>query len=132
MHIINGQYTLQPHISKALNDFPDKLTTVKQIQQFLGLVNYMADFIPNIVKYRGPLSQLLKKSPPPWDQNHSTAVRKLTQLSANLPPLQIPRDGHCILQTDASDKQWGAVLFEELQGVRKPCGYKSGSFTEAE
>lgn len=64
---INGQYTLQPHISKALNEFPDKLTSVKQIQQFLGLVNYMVDFIPYIVKYRGPLSQLLKKNPPLWD-----------------------------------------------------------------
>lgn len=132
MHIQNGQYTLQPHISKSFNEFPDKLTSVKQIQQFLGLVNYMADFIPHIVKYRGPLSQLLKKNPPPWDQNHTTAVRKLKELSTALPPLQILGDGHRILQTDASHKQWGAVLFKELQGKRTPCGYKSGSFSEAE
>ena len=91
----------------------------------------MADFIPQIVKYRGPLSQLLKKNPPPWDSKHTSAVQKLKELSETLPPLQIPGDGHRVLQTDASDKQWGAVLFEELQGKRAPCGYKSGSFTEA-
>lgn len=56
MHISNGQYFLQPHISKSLQEFSDKLKSVKQIQQFLGLVNYMADFIPKIVKYRDPLS----------------------------------------------------------------------------
>lgn len=74
----------------------------------------MVGFIPHIVKYRGPLSLLLKKNPPLWDQNHTNAVRKLKELSTALPPLQIPRYGHHILQTDANHKQWRAVLFEEL------------------
>lgn len=120
MHIHNGQYTLQPHISKTLYEFPDKLTSIKKIQQFLGLVNYMADFIPHIVTYQGPLSLLLKKNPSPWDQNHTNVVKKLKELSTALPPLKVPGDGHRILQTDASHKQWGAVLFEELHG-KKPC-----------
>ena len=46
MTISNGKYTLQPHIATSLKEFLDKLSTVKQIQQFLGIVNYMSDFIP--------------------------------------------------------------------------------------
>ncbi len=50
-----------------------------------------------------------------------------------LPPLQIPSDGKRILQTDASDKYWGAVLLEEdTHGKRQICGYKSGSFSDSQ
>ncbi|MBA0575757.1 hypothetical protein Golob_024346 [Gossypium lobatum] len=35
--------------------------------------------------------------------------------------------------TDAIDKYWGAILFEEEEnGKRRLCGYKSGRFTDAE
>ena len=63
--IKHGQVELQPHISTKLQEFPDSALSKKQLQQFLGLVNYMKDFIPHIAKYRSPLSSLLKKNPPP-------------------------------------------------------------------
>ena len=37
-------------------------TTIKELQRFLGLVNYLHRFIPNIHKYEGPLTELLKKN----------------------------------------------------------------------
>ena len=37
--ISNGKYILQPHIVVSLGEFPDKLTSAKQIQQLLGIVN---------------------------------------------------------------------------------------------
>ena len=46
--ISDGKYTLQPHIAISLGDFPDKLIGTKQIPQFLGIVNYMSNFIPKI------------------------------------------------------------------------------------
>ena len=64
VNISDGKYTLQPHIASSLAEFPNKLTNTKQIQQFLGIVNYMSDFIPKVSKYRDSLAQLLKKSPP--------------------------------------------------------------------
>lgn len=70
MHLYNGQYSLQPHISTAIMNFPDKLPTQKSVQQFLGLVNYMADFIPHIAKPHSILASLLKKKPPPWNSSH--------------------------------------------------------------
>ncbi|XP_019264775.1 PREDICTED: uncharacterized protein LOC109242371 [Nicotiana attenuata] len=37
-----------------------------------------------------------------------------------------------ILQTDASNKYWSVILFEEKDGRRKICGYASGKFKDAE
>lgn len=61
--ITDGNYTLQPHIVASFSEFPDKLTSVKQIQQFLGIFNYMSYFILKIFRYRNYLAQILKKAP---------------------------------------------------------------------
>ena len=74
MHISKGQYHLQPHIASQLEHFPDKDLSFKQIQQFLGIVNYMADFIHDLAKFRTPLSALLKKNAPPWSQRCTEAT----------------------------------------------------------
>ena len=56
----------------------------------------------------------------------------MKRLSEKLPPLQILRPGKRILQTDASDEYWAAALFEEIDGKRNICGYKSGAFKPSE
>jgi len=132
-HLQDITYTLQPHISTTLLQFPDHLPFHKSIQQFLGLVNYMADFIPHIAKHRAILTPLLSKKPPLWGTQHLKAVQALKNHSKHLPPFHIP--GHStprILQTDANNHYWGAVLYEESDGKRNICGYKSGSFSTAE
>ena len=91
--ISDRKYTLQPHIAVSLGEFPDKLISAKQIQKFLGIVNYMSDFIPKISKYRNCLAQLLKKTPPEWNSVHTEAVQQLKRLAKKLPPLQIPGPG---------------------------------------
>ena len=60
MTISDGKYTLQPHIATSIKEFPDKLSSAKQTQQFLGIVNYMSDVLTKISKYRNYLAQLLK------------------------------------------------------------------------
>ena len=93
VNISDGKYTLQPHIVVSLGEFPDKLTNAKQIQQFLGIVNYMSDFIPKVSKYRNCLAQLLKKSPLEWNFVHTEAIQQLKKLAEKLPLLQIPGQG---------------------------------------
>ncbi|GAV86527.1 LOW QUALITY PROTEIN: hypothetical protein CFOL_v3_29957, partial [Cephalotus follicularis] len=51
--------------------FPDIITDKKQLQRFLGSLNYIRDFIPNLQKLCTPLYQRLKKSPPPWTDTHT-------------------------------------------------------------
>ena len=132
VNISDGKYTLQPHIAVSLGEFPDKLTNAKQIQQFLGIVNYMSDFIPKVSKYRNCLAQLLKKSPLEWNFVHTEAIQQLKKLAEKLPLLQIPGQGRRILQTDASDEYWVVALFEEVNGKRSICSYKSGAFKPLE
>lgn len=91
--IFDGKYQLQPHISQELSKFPNELTSVRQVQQFLGLVNYMADFIPKVSTYTAPMSDLLQKNPFLGNLSHTQTVKTLKALTAELPPLQIPLDG---------------------------------------
>ena len=132
VNISDGKYTLHPHIASSLGEFPEKLTNTKQIQQFLGIVNYMSDFSPKVSKYRNCLAQLLKKSPPEWNFTHTEAIQQLKMLSEKLPPLQIPGPDKRILQTDASDEYWATAFFEEIDGKRNICGYKSSAFKPSE
>ncbi|KAK9043368.1 hypothetical protein V6N11_071713 [Hibiscus sabdariffa] len=104
MHLKEGKYYPGPHIAQELLKFPEKDLSKKQILQFLGI----------------------------WSTAQSKAIKTLKEILQQLPPLQIPSDGKRILQTDASDKYWGAILFEEKDNKRHHCGYKSGRFSDAE
>ena len=105
MHLKDGQYVAQPHISQELHNFPDENLMRKQVQQFLSIINYVSEFIPNLVQMTGPLNQLLKKdAPPQWSHKETKVVKSLEAVTQSLPTLQIPSHGNRILQTDASNK----------------------------
>ena len=46
---------MQPHVCEKIANFPDKLVERKQVERFLGCINYISDFIPNLAWLRGPL-----------------------------------------------------------------------------
>ena len=52
---------MQPHVCEKITNFPDHLTDRKQVERFLGSLNYISDFIHNLAWLRGPLQDLLKK-----------------------------------------------------------------------
>ncbi|GJZ61417.1 putative reverse transcriptase domain, viral movement protein [Tanacetum coccineum] len=64
MEISDGKYQPQPHVAQELLKFPDELSLQKMIQQFLGLVNYMADFLPKLSHHTALLFPMLKNNPP--------------------------------------------------------------------
>lgn len=132
MHFSQGKYQPQPHKARELLNFLDKNLTSKQIQQFLGIINYIRDFIPKLAKYTSLLSFLLKKNPPPWGPEQTEAVKTLKRISQTLPALKISGDGKRILQIDASDHYWGEILIKEINGVKYYCGHARGQFKEAE
>ena len=80
----------QPHIAQELLNFPNEFLTVKQIQQFLGIVNYIRDFIPGAAQYTSSLSKLLKKNSSPWSKEQTIAVKELKKVAQNPPALKIP------------------------------------------
>ncbi|XP_048229558.1 uncharacterized protein LOC125370028 [Ricinus communis] len=75
---------------------------------------------------------MLKKDPHPWGTEQTTAVQRLKELAHNPPPFTIPSTGNLILQTDASDHAWGAILLENLNNKEQLCGYASGQFSPSE
>ncbi|KAK0572511.1 hypothetical protein LWI29_032644 [Acer saccharum] len=81
INISNEQYRPGPHLVVRLLDFPDSDLNVKQVQQFLGIVNYVRDFIHHVSQYTSVLSTLLKKRPPPWNSTHTEAIIKLKEIS---------------------------------------------------
>ena len=69
MVIKDDHYQPGPHIATELLKFPDKHLSKKQIQHFLGIVNYVRDFIPKVAIHKSHLSRILRKQCPPW--NHA-------------------------------------------------------------
>ncbi|KAL0444938.1 UNVERIFIED_CONTAM: polyprotein [Sesamum latifolium] len=132
MKFIDGKYQPSPHITQELLKFSEENLTVKEIQQFLGIVNYIKNFIPQCSLYTSQLSKLLKKEPPPWGQAQTMALQKLKQVCQQPIPLKIPSTGHRILQTDASNEFCGAILIEEENGKKHFCGHASGQFKDSE
>ncbi|KAH9649377.1 hypothetical protein KPL70_025955 [Citrus sinensis] len=90
------------------------------------------DFIPHVDHYTHNLLALLKKKPPEWNADHTTAVTTLKQIAQNPPPLKLSTDGKCILQTDASDESWGAILLEDINGKEHFIAYASGQFSDTQ
>ncbi|KAH9752127.1 hypothetical protein KPL71_014578 [Citrus sinensis] len=113
-------------------EFLDQQLSKKQVQQFLGIINYIRDFIPHVDHYIHHLSALLKKKPPEWNADHTTAVTTLKQIAQNPPPLKLITDGRRILQTDASDESWGAILLKELNDKERFIAYASGQFSDTQ
>ncbi|GJS01532.1 hypothetical protein Tco_0318040 [Tanacetum coccineum] len=67
-----------------------ELSSQKMIQQFLGLVNYMVDFLPKLSHHAALLFPMLKKNPPQWTSRQTKVVKAIKCLAEKMPPLKIP------------------------------------------
>ncbi|KAJ9553340.1 hypothetical protein OSB04_017385 [Centaurea solstitialis] len=120
---------LQSHILEKINSFPDKLIDKKQVQSFLGILNYAK-----------PFQDLLKKNKVfSFDKSLENQVKKIKEYCKILPKLQLPKDNDdLILETDASENYWSGVLkkIDYNSGQEKIgesiCRYCSGTFTDTQ
>jgi hypothetical protein len=109
MIVKSGKLEVQPHIKNKILEFQPPLNT-KELQGFLGILNYVNNFYPNAGFDREPLQQLLTKRKPQWTTTHTEAVQKIQHKIQNLPILTVPTSEDFILYTDASDVAWGGYL----------------------
>ncbi|XP_028416269.1 uncharacterized protein K02A2.6-like [Dendronephthya gigantea] len=85
------------------------------VQRLLGMVNYLAKFIPEMSEITAPLRELLKINVPwHWTTKHATAFQKIKEiLSTDRVLRYYDVTKPVVLQTDASKKGLGAVLLQD-------------------
>jgi len=112
----DGLVPLPRHV-EAIQVFPPP-TSVKQLQQFLGLINFYRRFLPSIARTLKPLTDLLRGNPKGLDWPPPAAAAFVAAKAALVAavPLSHPAPGSKLsLAVDASDTHVGGVL-QQLEG----------------
>jgi ribonuclease HI len=131
----DGKIHLQDHIAKKILQFPDVMNDKKTLQQFLGIVNYARNYIENLAKLAGPLyAKLRKNGQKHFNSEDIKLVRNIKERVKDLKPLELPLDdNYFIIETDASELGWGAILKQKPHKYsskleEKICRYASGKY----
>jgi len=116
---------------------PDKLDNTKELQRFLGIVNYTKSFIKYLGKIAGPLyARTGSTGQKYFNTEDIKLVQKIKDRIKNIPDLYIPLEtGYLVIETDGSLEGWGAVLKEKRnkysnKSEEKICDYQSGKYKE--
>lgn len=131
----NGEIELQDHIASKILGMPDKLGTLKELQQFLGLLYYAREYIKDLSRLAGPLIAKIRKTGQRFfNQQDIKLVQKIKEIVKSLPSLQLPLDSdYLIVENDASQDGWGAILLCKPnkysdKKTERVCRYASGKF----
>lgn len=105
----------------------------KDVQTFLGFVNFYRRFIKDFAKTAHPLHKLTGNLPWEWNDEHQSSFDQLKKAVTEAPVLRMPTDdGQFRVEADASDFATGAVL-SQFQGDNwYPIAYLSKSLSEPE
>lgn len=100
------------------------------LQRLLGMVRYLAQYVPNESELTAPLRALLKKEAVwQWEPEHTRSLEKIKQVLANEPVLRYYDVTQPVtIQADASQNGLGCCLLQ--QG--RPVHYASRSMTSTE
>lgn len=104
--------------------------SVKELQKFLGMCNYLSKFIPQYSKTTEPLRDLLKKEVVwDWGPAQVKAFEEIKIRISSAPTLSIlSNKGTIVLQSDSSKSGMGACLLQD----GKPLSFYSRCYTECQ
>ena len=99
----------------------------KVLKTFLGFIQYLAKFLPNMAEVSAPLRKLLEKNTAwHWEKQQEDSFQQLKRIATSAPVLSYYDLKKAItLSVDASSKGLGAVLYQE----EKPVAYASRALT---
>ena len=111
---------LQPDPKKvdSVVNFPAPVDK-HELQRFLGMINYLGKFVPNMSKLNEPLRRLLEKDVEfKWDCAQHNCFQALKDLIIRAPVLKFyDVNEPVVLSVDASSFAVGACLFQDGQPV---------------
>ena len=105
-------------------------TCKKQVQSFIGMINYLSNFLARLSELTEPIRELCKdKVPFNWGPEHHTAFKQINKEIVRAPILTYynPKN-ETMLQTDASTKGLGTCLLQD----QKPVYFASKALTETQ
>ena len=102
----------------------------KELKTFLGFIQYLRKFMPNMATVSAPLRKLVEKNVAwHWDQEQEASFQKLKEMAPSAPVLGYYDPSKPLtLSVDASSKGLGAVLLQD----GKPLAYASRALTPAQ
>ena len=120
---------------KEVRNFPQP-KFLKELQGFLGLVNYFGDHLRNLASECAGLRQLMKtataKKKLDWTPEHTEQFERKDMVD-NLPKLHfIDPKGEVVVCTDASEYGVGAYISQIVDGQEQPIAFMSKSLTATE
>ena len=124
---------MDPTKIKAIKDWPQS-TNVKEVQAFLGFVNYNRKFIKNYFKKVIPLINLTTKNKPwIWEYSKQQAFEQLRDACLQQSILQMFDSKRSIwIETDASNLVIDACLNQEKEGKQHFVAYFSRKLSSME
>ena len=136
-HVVSAEgITFSDEKREKVLEFPLPRTQ-KDLQAFLGLINYFRDHIPDMTSHEKPLRALIdtskKNTTLTW---HPLAVEKFhtaRDIVARCPALFfVDANATIVVMTDASDYGVGAYIFQIIDGKEKPIIFFSKALHGAE
>ena len=116
-----------PEKVEAISKFP-KPSTVKGLQEYLGMFNFYHRFVPSAAAILQPLFSAVsgKSKLVSWTSDMEAAFMTSKEVLANATMLVHPQsEAPTSLTVDASDIAVGAVLEQQIQGSWKPIAFFS-------
>ena len=131
---------MQDHIVKKIIESQETISTRKELQSFLGIINQVRNFIPYLSIYTISLTKKLKKNEQfEWTIKDDENIKKIKELVKKLPKLEFPDENKTytwIVESDASKTHnaYGGVLKYRYTGEKQEhvCRYYSGTFKNNE
>jgi len=119
---------------QAIQEWPVP-TNLRELQQFIGMVNYYRRYINNYAQGMGPLFQLLKKQTSfKWEKEQQRAFEEAKSKLTTAPLLvQHDPEKETTIETDASDYAIGARMTQPgPNGKPRPVAFYSRKLIQAE
>ncbi|PKI71181.1 hypothetical protein CRG98_008430, partial [Punica granatum] len=126
---------VDPDKVKEIKELPPP-SSVREVQGFLGRLNYIARFIANLTDKCQPLFHLLRKNAAiEWDEECQKAFDTIKAYLVQPPVLVLPTPGRpLLLYLTVRRQSLGCMLGQEEESTRTECAiyYLSKKFTDGE